>query len=148
MKSSGVFYNIGLSEFDSSKNRRKAIEISNTGKSTDPNANTIPISITLDGTNKTGKVYEITFVKQEGENNYALKLSNGNYLYCTAEKVLKESKDIKEGCIFNVSESQKYGVNVWDLIVKGSKDNYHISYASLNLHKMNMVLLIYPHVQL
>ena len=122
-----------MSEFDSSKNRRKAIEISNTGKSTDPNANTIPISITLDGTNSTGKVYEITFVKQEGENNYALKLSNGNYLYCTDEKVLIESEDIKEGCIFNVSKSQKYGVNVWDLIVKVSNANYHISYGSTSI---------------
>ena len=122
-----------MSEFDSSKNRRKAIEISNTGNSTDPNANTIPISITLDGTNSTGKVYEITFVKQEGENNYALKLSNGNYLYCTAEKVLKESEDIKEGCIFNVSKSQKYGVNVWDLNVKVSNDNYHIGYGGTSV---------------
>ena len=124
-----------MSEFDSKKNRRKAIEISNTDNSTDPNANTIPISITLDGTNSTGKVYEITFVKQEGENNYALKLSNGNYLYCTAEKVLIESKDIQEGCIFNVSkwQKQKYGVNVWDLKVKVSDGNYHIGYGGTSI---------------
>ena len=122
-----------MSEFDSKKNRRKAIEISNTGNSTDPNPKTIPISITLDGTNSTGKVYEITFVKQEGENNYALKLSNGNYLYCTKKKELIESEDIKEGCIFNVSNSQKYGVNVWDLIVKVSNVNYRISYGSTSI---------------